>query len=108
MRTTSIASSRVAIGFGLAGALKPIAVGSVERAPTAPDVTTLELLVGDRYLVCSDGLSDLLDEDAIAACLGSTDPEQAAQRQQAEAERHRQPAVQLRNVARRLDAELGR
>ena len=30
--------------------------------------------------MCSDGLSDLVDEEEIAACLRSADPERAAQR----------------------------
>jgi protein phosphatase len=60
---------------------KNVVLNALEAsAPTSPDVTSVELLVGDRYLVCSDGLSDLVDEEEIAACLRSADPERAAQR----------------------------
>ena len=45
-----------------------------------PDLLHLEIHVGDRFLVCSDGVSDLVPDDAIAACLGEEDPDDAARR----------------------------
>ena len=36
-----------------------------------PDLTLLELLPGDRYLLCSDGLSGVVDDDAIRGVLAS-------------------------------------
>ena len=43
-----------------------------------PDVLGLDLVPGDRLLVCSDGLSDMTDDDAIAACLAREDRDEAA------------------------------
>jgi serine/threonine protein phosphatase PrpC len=48
------------------------------RTRPEPDVVTLDLRVGDRLLVCSDGLSDLVPEDRIASLLAETDPDPAA------------------------------
>ena len=42
------------------------------------DVTRLDVRIGDRLLVCSDGLTDLVDDTAIAAVLRVHDPEEAA------------------------------
>jgi serine/threonine protein phosphatase PrpC len=41
--------------------------GDPDRRP--PVVTTAPALAGDRLLLCSDGLSDYVDDDAIAAVL---------------------------------------
>ena len=43
-----------------------------------PDVVALDLRLGDRLLVCSDGLSDLVPEDRIASLLAEPDPDTAA------------------------------
>jgi PPM family protein phosphatase len=42
------------------------------------DVTDLEVQVGDRLLLCSDGLSDLVADERIAEVLRLTDPHSAA------------------------------
>ena len=42
-----------------------------------PHVTLREVEPGDRYLVCSDGLTDYVDEDAVAAIV-ACDPDPAA------------------------------
>jgi PPM family protein phosphatase len=53
--------------------------GDPERRP--PAVATLAARPGDRLLLCSDGLSDAVDEDAIAAALtGSPDRAACAER----------------------------
>ena len=44
------------------------------------DLTALDLEAGDRYLVCSDGLSSYVDEREIAAALAADDPQVAADR----------------------------
>ncbi|MCA9610044.1 MAG: serine/threonine-protein phosphatase [Myxococcales bacterium] len=36
-----------------------------------PDLTAVEVLPGDRFLLCSDGLSDVLDDEAIAWAMTS-------------------------------------
>jgi PPM family protein phosphatase len=51
----------------------------VTRAVGVEDTVLLEthahdLLPGDLYLLCSDGLSDMLDDDAIAQLLGGHEP----------------------------------
>jgi serine/threonine protein phosphatase PrpC len=39
-----------------------------------PEVRTEELVSGDRYLLCTDGLSGVVDGDELAALLGRGDP----------------------------------
>jgi len=41
------------------------------RDDNDPDLSTVEPKVGDRYLLCSDGLSDMVDDDVIEATLGA-------------------------------------
>lgn len=44
------------------------------------DVWTLPLVVGDRFLACSDGLVDEIDDDVIELVLrGTADPQEAAE-----------------------------
>ncbi|MDN5892524.1 MAG: protein phosphatase 2C domain-containing protein [Nocardioides sp.] len=44
------------------------------------DITHIEVRPGDRMLICSDGLSDLIARDVIADVLGHDDPRTAASR----------------------------
>lgn len=44
-----------------------------------PELTRLELMPGDRFLLCTDGLSGALEPDAIAELLGQGEVEQAAE-----------------------------
>lgn len=53
--------------------------------PATPELTLLDLRVGDRFLLCSDGLSDLVDDDAIRAGLLGGGPDGAAAQLVAEA-----------------------
>jgi len=47
----------------------------------APDMTEIQLAAGDRVLLCSDGLSGMVDDDAIAEILEQgLDPQATAQR----------------------------
>jgi len=41
------------------------------------DITRLDVRVGDRLMICSDGLTDLVDDTRIAAVLRAEDPEEA-------------------------------
>jgi protein phosphatase len=43
-----------------------------------PDVRTVDVRLGDRLLVCSDGLTDLVDDGQVAVCLTLHDPDDAA------------------------------
>lgn len=44
--------------------------------PVSPDVVHVDLEPGDRILLCTDGLTDMVDDDGIAARLGSAEPPQ--------------------------------
>jgi protein phosphatase len=50
------------------------------RDESEPDLVILDPQPGDRYLLCSDGLSDYVDVTAIAEALTATDPQDASQR----------------------------
>ncbi len=50
------------------------------RTEPDPEVEVLTTTPGDRYLLCSDGLSDYVDTGAIAEALGGDDPQQACER----------------------------
>ncbi|MFH9135006.1 MerR family DNA-binding transcriptional regulator [Streptomyces sp. NPDC017524] len=60
-------------------------VGEARSAPPAvasrPDVSLREVVAGDRYLLCSDGLSAVVDETELrAAVIAAEDPEEAVRR----------------------------
>ncbi len=46
--------------------------------PAVPDLALVDVRPGDRLLVCSDGLSDLVEDAQIRVCLGLPDPDDAA------------------------------
>ncbi len=50
------------------------------RADNEPDIGQLEGHAGDRYLLCSDGLTDMVDDDMIAATLALESLDEAADR----------------------------
>ncbi len=45
-----------------------------------PDISIREARLGDRYLICSDGLSDVVSADTLLEALRIEDPQQAADR----------------------------
>ena len=44
------------------------------HTPVEADLSVREARLGDRYLLCSDGLTGVLDDEAIAAILANHDP----------------------------------
>ncbi|MCI4046520.1 MerR family transcriptional regulator [Streptomyces sp. TRM75563] len=61
----------------LAGEARSAQVAVASR----PDVRLQEVLAGDRYLLCSDGLSAVVDEAGLrAAVVAADDPEEAVRR----------------------------
>ena len=49
------------------------------HGPVEPDTTTRLVEVGDVYLLCSDGVTDPLDDAAIAEIIASTPLESLAE-----------------------------
>jgi len=52
----------------------------IGRPDNDPDIATAEGRAGDRYLLCSDGLTDMVTDADIAPALGEPDLEKAAER----------------------------
>src|SRR6478609_9094774 len=52
--------------------------GGPDDGAGAPDVVDLDVREGDRLLLCSDGLTDLVDDERIAEVLRLADPHSAA------------------------------
>ncbi len=50
------------------------------RAEVDPDVVVRECLVGDRYLVCSDGLSGVVSTETLRDTLAEGDPDEVSDR----------------------------
>jgi protein phosphatase len=60
---------------------RSVVMQAVQGMEYDPAVTQRPAEVGDRYLLCSDGLSDVVEESAIAATLGDeSDPAACARR----------------------------
>lgn len=51
--------------------------GGPETGMGEPDVVALDLVAGDRLLLCTDGLTDLVADEEIADVLGLADPASA-------------------------------
>lgn len=48
------------------------------RDDNGADISWVQPILGDRYLLCSDGLSDMVEDDAIARALGAETIDMAA------------------------------
>jgi protein phosphatase len=59
---------------------KSVILRALSGAEVDPDVSIRETRVGDRYLLCTDGLSDYVTFATIAETLRITDPQEAADR----------------------------
>jgi protein phosphatase len=46
--------------------------------PASPDLGLVDVRIGDRLLVCSDGLSDLVEDEQVRACLQTATVQDAA------------------------------
>lgn len=58
---------------------RSVVMQAVQGLEYEPACTVLPALVGDRYLLCSDGLSDVVDDEVIAEALASEpDPDHCA------------------------------
>ncbi len=53
---------------------------ALNGADVEPDLSIREARVGDRYLVCSDGLSDVVSPDTLLEALQLPDPHESADR----------------------------
>jgi protein phosphatase len=49
-----------------------------DQHPASPDLALVDVRADDRLLVCSDGLTDLVDDRQIRACLQQPDADDAA------------------------------
>lgn len=59
---------------------KSLILRAMTGTEVEPDLSIREARVGDRYLVCSDGLSDVVSPDTILEALQQGDPQDSADR----------------------------
>ncbi len=59
---------------------KSVILRALRGAEVEPDVSIREARAGDRYLLCSDGLSDVVSTDTIAETMHIPDPQECADR----------------------------
>jgi protein phosphatase len=59
---------------------KSVILRALLGSDVEPDVSIREARAGDRYLLCTDGLSDVVSTDTLAETLGIPDPQEAADR----------------------------
>jgi protein phosphatase len=59
---------------------KSVILRAMRGADVDPDVSIREVRAGDRYLLCSDGLSDVVSAETIAETLALPDPQDCADR----------------------------
>lgn len=58
--------------------MRSLHAAEVDNETVQPDIWVLEVAPGDRFLVCSDGLTDMTDDVTIARLLSITDHGDAA------------------------------
>ena len=59
---------------------KSVILRALRGADVEPDVSIREARAGDRYLLCTDGLSDVVSTETIMDTLGIADPQESADR----------------------------
>jgi len=55
-------------------------LGMRTHMPQMASIREIEVCKGDRFLICSDGLSDLIEHQKMGALLSGGTPEEAARR----------------------------
>jgi len=78
------------------------------QAEVQADITKIDVRVGDRYLLCSDGLSGLVSDQHIAAVVAEGEPTEAARQLVEAANRnggHDNVTVQIANIQLPGEAE---
>ena len=63
---------------GRSNALTQSLGGTSQPVPLDPHVASIEPVAGDRLLICTDGLTDMLDEEAVCARLRAVTENPAA------------------------------
>ena len=67
------------IAHRLTGQLSAMITRSIAKnADATPDIRVEDVRPGDRFLLCSDGVSDVLEDDDLAHLLDSSEPEAAS------------------------------
>ncbi len=59
---------------------KSVILRAITGTEVEPDVSIREARIGDRYLLCSDGLSDVVSAETLAETLLEGDPQECADR----------------------------
>jgi serine/threonine protein phosphatase PrpC len=76
-----IDSGELTVAEALSHPRRSLVLEALDGAPGRhPMVTALQARLGDRLLLCSDGLTDFVDEATIAAALRERDPARCAER----------------------------
>lgn len=73
-------TGRLAEGARATHPWRNVVLRSIDGDPEGSglDITRLDVRIGDRLLLCSDGLTDLVDDGRIAAVLRAHEPDTAA------------------------------
>jgi protein phosphatase len=74
-------SGELTLAKALAHPHRALVLEALDGGPARrPALTRVDARLGDRLLLCSDGLTDLVDEDAIASALREPAPARCAER----------------------------
>lgn len=77
-RDHSLVAEMEAAGLNAAPNLQHVITQAIGQGPAArPDLRAIDVMPGDRFLLCSDGLTDVLGPDEIAGTMGRRSPARA-------------------------------